>query len=402
MTRLLTITGSTGSVGQSALSVVEYANNCGDQAAFQIEALTAHSNVQKLACQAIAHQAKLAVIADAALYGDLKQALAGSGIEAAAGADAIAEAACRPVDRVLAAIVGIAGLKSTHAALSAGNSVALANKESMVCAGNLLKAAAIRTGAAIVPTDSEHNAMFQVLERHQDVERLTLTASGGPFLDMPLDRLKTVTPDQACAHPKWSMGRKISVDSASFMNKALELIEAAYLFDMPESRIDVLVHPQSVIHSLVSYIDGSVLAQLGSPDMQTPIAHALSWPDRRIPTTVTRLKLAELGSLDFRPVDEERFPAIAFARTALRSSEAAPIIMNAANEIAVEAFLGGRCGFTDINWIVEAALANSLGAQSFEATIGSLEEVAEIDQEARVLGASLVEQARSRTWSSIQ
>ena len=356
MPQTISIMGSTGSVGRSALSVIEYANTLSGSPFFVVDTLSANRDVDTLAKQAIAFDARLAIIADERRYSALKSKLAGTGIEVSAGADALSEASGRPVDKLVAAIVGIAGLRSTYEALKAGNNVALANKESMVCAGPLLKKVARRSNAHIIPTDSEHNAMFQVMERREDVERLMLTASGGPFLNTPLEQLHHVTPDQACAHPRWSMGRKISVDSASFMNKALELIEAAYLFEMDESRIDVLVHPQSIVHSLVEYRDGSVLAQLGSPDMKTPIAHALSWPERRLPTDVERLDFVRLARLDFENVDETRFPAIRLARQALREGGSAAIIMNAANECAVDAFLAGDCQFTDIGSVVETAL----------------------------------------------
>ncbi|WP_300378806.1 1-deoxy-D-xylulose-5-phosphate reductoisomerase [Henriciella sp.] len=395
----LSIMGSTGSVGRSAISVIEHANASPDDSTFTIEALTANRDVDTLARQAVTHGAKLAVIADASLYARLKEQLAGTDIEVAAGADAVAEAAARPVDRVLAAIVGIAGLQSTYAALNAGNSVALANKESMVCAGPLLKRVAREKDVSIVPTDSEHNAMFQVMERSQDVERLVLTASGGPFLNTPLNELHGVTPDQACEHPRWSMGRKISVDSATFMNKALELIEAAYLFDMPEACIDVLVHPQSIIHSLVAYRDGSVLAQLGSPDMKTPIAHALSWPHRRLPTDVDRLSLADLGRLEFAEVDAQRFPSIDLARHTLRQGTGATIVLNAANEMAVSAFLEGRCRFTEISRTVSRALEADIHASFSARGEPDIDAIAALDQEARRLSEALIAQPGERTRS---
>ncbi|WP_084396091.1 1-deoxy-D-xylulose-5-phosphate reductoisomerase [Henriciella aquimarina] len=402
MTRTLSIAGSTGSVGRSALSVVEHANALSSERCFEIHALTAHRDVERLAKQAIAFEAKVAVIGDATLYEELKERLSGSGVEAAAGHDAITDVASAPVDRFVAAIVGFAGLESTHAALAASNGVALANKESMVCAGPLLKRVAKASGAAIVPTDSEHNAIFQVLERRDDVERLLLTASGGPFLNTPLDSLHTVTPDQACDHPRWSMGRKISVDSATFVNKALELIEASYLFDVPEEQIDVLVHPQSIVHSLVAYRDGSVLAQLGVPDMKTPIAHSLSWPERRLPTEVSRLDLAALGQLDFQAVDDARFPAIRLARQALQAGGSAPVVMNAANECAVEAFLSGECRFTDISWIVEDALEQAGGTNTGSAGIESLSDVRNVDGETRRLCGTLIEKAREQMRSNVQ
>ncbi|MGB3624499.1 MAG: 1-deoxy-D-xylulose-5-phosphate reductoisomerase [Henriciella sp.] len=402
MARTLTILGATGSIGSSALAVVDHCNRTEDCEHFEIEALTAHKDVHSLADRAIKYGAKRAVIADAALYADLKEALDGSGIEPMAGSDALEEVARIPVDRVLAAIVGIAGLKSSHAALDAGNSVALANKESMVCAGSLLKTVAAARGAAIIPTDSEHNAMFQVMERGGDVERLILTASGGPFRETPAEKLKRVTPKEACAHPNWSMGRKISVDSATLMNKALELIEASYLFDFPEDRIDVLVHPQSVIHSLVAYRDGSTLAQLGTPDMRTPIAHALSWPERRLSTDVKRLDLAEWASLTFGKVDDTRFPSIRLARHALNMGPAAPVVLNAANEVAVSAFLEGKCRFLDIRWIVEEALGLDIAQSLKTGSDLGLGDVMSLDQESRRRSDELVAAAGAQMRSEAQ
>lgn len=402
MTMRVSIMGSTGSVGRSALSVMAHAGSVSEDPVFSIDTLTANSDVDTLARQSITYNARLAVVADDRAYKELKSQLAGTGIEVAAGADAIAEAAARPVDRLLAAIVGIAGLRSTYSALKAGNSVALANKESMVCAGPLLKRVAQKTGAHIIPTDSEHNAMFQVLERQEDVEKLVLTASGGPFLKTPLANLHNVTPEQACAHPRWSMGRKISVDSATFMNKALEVIEAAYLFEMPQQRIDVLVHPQSIIHSLVAYRDGSVLAQLGSPDMKTPIAHALSWPERRLPTDVERLNLVDLAQLDFLAVDDARFPAIRLARQALDEGGGAPTVMNAANECAVEAFLNGRCRFTDISDVVDAALGDRSLSGVSAGDAASLDDIIALDAEVRQRSGRLIAEASLRTWSEVE
>lgn len=394
--------GATGSVGRSALSVVRHANDTAADPAFAIEALTANTDCEGLATLAIEYNARRAVIADPAQYATLKERLSGTGIEAMSGSDALADVAQLPVDRVLAAIVGIAGLKSTYAALAAGNSVALANKESMVCAGPLLSALSRKNGAAIVPTDSEHNAIFQVLERPEDVERLILTASGGPFLATPRTKLANVTPDQACAHPNWSMGRKISVDSASFMNKALELIEASYLFDFPEARIDVLVHPQSIIHSLVAYRDGSTLAQLGTPDMQTPIAHALSWPDRRTATNVKRLNLLDISQLSFQAVDDERFPAIRLARQALNVGPSASIMMNCANEVAVAAFLAGQCRFTDISSVVEEALGLDIAQTTGSGEEFSLSDVIALDQEGRHRCHELIEGLNARSRSEAQ
>ncbi|MEL6258737.1 MAG: 1-deoxy-D-xylulose-5-phosphate reductoisomerase [Pseudomonadota bacterium] len=367
--RKVSVMGATGSTGRSTLSVVEHANRDAATPAFEIEALAAGRNVDLLIEQARAFKPKIAVIADESRLDDLREGLDGTGIDVAAGEAAVTEAAARPCDRVLAGIVGIAGLPSTLAAVEAGNDVALANKESLVCAGALLKDVAMSTGARLVPTDSEHNAMFQVMERKEDVEKLVLTASGGPFLRASLDEMRTTDAATAAKHPRWSMGLKISIDSASMMNKALEFIEASYLFDMPSERIDVLVHPQSVIHSMVSYNDGSVLAQLGSPDMRTPIAHALTWPDGRIETPVERLDLARIGQLDFEDVDDERFPAIRLAREALAVGGAAPAVLNCANEEAVSAFIAGACGFLDIAYVVEKTL-NELSKETFGAENG--------------------------------
>ena len=356
MSKRVTVLGATGSVGQSTLSVIAHANaeaaSAGEPPVFEVEALAAGQDTQTLSKQAIAAGAKLAIIADETKYADLQARLAGTGIEAAAGDGAIAEAATRPCERVVAAIVGVAGLRSTLAAVQAGNDVALANKESMVCAGAVLTEAAAASGAQIVPMDSEHSAIFQVLHGRDDLEKLIVTASGGPFLDTPISELGDMTAEQARAHPRWSMGLKISIDSSTLMNKALEVIEAAYLFDVPGEQIDVVVHPQSIVHSLVSYRDGSVLAQLGEPDMRTPVAFALSWPDRRIRTAVNRLDLAALSRLDFQAVDDEKFPAITLAKQALAAGGTAPLILNCANEAAVAAFILGKCGFLDISSIV--------------------------------------------------
>ncbi|MEO0550958.1 MAG: 1-deoxy-D-xylulose-5-phosphate reductoisomerase [Pseudomonadota bacterium] len=394
--RRLTIIGSTGSIGTSALAVVEHANAVAAEPVFEIDTLVAGSNVALLAQQAQVFGAKRAVIGDTSKADDLAAALSGLGVETAAGSDAILEAAARPVDRVLAAIVGIAGLPSTIAAAEAGNSIALANKESMVCAGPMLNAIAGRKGSKIIPTDSEHNAMFQVMERREDVDRLILTASGGPFRNTSAAALKSVTPKQALAHPRWDMGHKISIDSATLFNKGLELIEAAYLFDMPESQIDVVVHPQSVIHSLVAYRDGSVLAQLGNPDMRTPIAHALTWPERRQPSGVEPLDLIALSQLDFEPLDSIRFPAIDLCRAALRHGNGAPTVLNCANEGAVAAFLAGKCRFLDISWVVEAALDRFVSGPLANQSCDSLEAIMGIEAEAMRLTGGLLAEAVTR------
>lgn len=344
MTRRLSLFGATGSVGQSTLDLVRR-----DGEAWQVDVLTANSDVAELAKLAREFRPGLAVIADEARYHDLAAALAGTGIETAAGADALIEAARRPADLVMAAIVGCAGLAPTMAALEAGTPVALANKESLVSAGALMTAAAKRSGAAILPVDSEHNAIFQCLAggRIDQVRRIILTASGGPFRTMGAADMAQVTPAQAVAHPNWSMGAKISVDSATMMNKGLELIEAHHLFPVGLDRIEILVHPQSVVHSLVEYVDCSTLAQLGSPDMRIPIASALAWPDR-MATPCAPLDLASIARLDFEAPDEIRFPATALCRAAIAEGGARPAQLNAANEVAVAAFLAGRISFPAI------------------------------------------------------
>ncbi|MGH7073540.1 MAG: 1-deoxy-D-xylulose-5-phosphate reductoisomerase [Stellaceae bacterium] len=381
MTRRVTILGSTGSVGRNTIELV-----AAEPAQYAVEALVALKNAELLAEQARGTHAKLAVIADSTKYAALKEALAGTGIEAAAGPNAVVEAAGRPAEWVMAAIVGAAGLASTLAAVKRGALVAFANKEVLVCAGSLVMAAAREHGARLLPVDSEHNAIFQCIEEGQThaIERIMLTASGGPFRTRPLSAMANVTPAEAVAHPNWRMGAKISVDSATMMNKGLEVIEATHLFALGGDRIDIVVHPQSVIHGLVYYKDGSVLAQLGSPDMRTPIANTLGWP-RRIPAPSPRLDLAALGQLTFEPPDPERFPALRIARAVLEEGGAAPPILNAANEIAVAAFLDGMIGFLDIAAIVEECLATlERGA------IATLDDVYEADRAAREMARRLV------------
>ena len=379
----VSVLGATGSVGDSTLDVIS--TRAPGAPEFEVVALTANTNVEALARAAIEARAEVAVIANETLYGELKSMLAGSGVEAAAGSDALVEAASRPADRVVAAIVGIAGLQSTLAAVRQGTTVALANKESLVCAGPLLREEARRTGARLLPIDSEHNAIFQVLDRPQRVEKLILTASGGPFRSSSVSEMAAVTPEQACAHPNWDMGAKISVDSATMMNKGLELIEAAYLFEIPEPRIEVLIHPQSIIHSLVAYDDGSVLAQLGLPDMRTPISYALSWPNRMPLPGVERLDLAKIGRLDFLPPDPQRFPALKAARAAVSAGGGAPIVLNGANEVAVAAFLQRRVGFLTIAQVAGEVLDDFLQNRTAAAAPESFEAVFEIDRLSREL-----------------
>jgi len=342
--RTVSILGSTGSVGTQTVELV-----AAEPQRFRVRVLVAGRNVALLAQQAIALRAERAVIADPNCYQALREALAGTVVEVAAGADAVTEAASLPVDWTMAAITGAVGLASTLAAIRGGNAVALANKEALVCAGDVMLRAVKEAGATLLPVDSEHNAIFQSLAdgNRGAVEKIILTASGGPFRTASTDDMAKATPEAALKHPVWSMGAKISIDSATLMNKGLEVIEAARLFGLAETQIGVLVHPQSVIHGLVCYHDGSVMAQLGSPDMRIPISHTLAWPER-MATPSPRLDLAMLGRLDFAEPDLERFPALNLSRTALRAGGGAPTILSAANEIAVEAFLQRRIGFLDI------------------------------------------------------
>ena len=356
--RRITVLGSTGSVGKSTVSLLEAAA----EGQFDIVALVAGRDWQGLAAQARRLKARHAVLADPSQYAALKEALAGTDIQVAAGPEAVIAAASLPADWTMAAIVGAAGLPATMAALARGGVMAIANKESLVCAGEPVLAAARAGGATILPVDSEHNAIFQALDMRDPsaVAKIILTASGGPCRTMSLAEMALVTPEVAVRHPVWSMGAKISVDSATMFNKGLELIEAARLFPVPESRIEVLVHPQSTVHGLVQYTDGSVLAQLGTPDMRTPIAHALAWP-ARMAASVPPLDLIALGKLEFFPPDPVRFPALRLSREALRASGGAPTILNAANEIAVGLFLEKRLRFLDIAAVVEETLSR-LGA----------------------------------------
>ena len=370
----VSILGATGSIGKSTLDLIERSPE-----AFEVVALTASVNATALADAARRTGAKLAVIADETRLGELETALQGTNCRAAVGADALVQAAAGDADLVVAAIVGCAGLKPTMAAVEAGKTVALANKEALVTAGDLMTEAVRKHGATLLPVDSEHNAIFQSLAgSHIDqVSRIILTASGGPFRTATAERMRDATPAEAVAHPNWNMGAKISVDSATLMNKGLELIEAHYLFGLPSDRIDILVHPQSVIHSLVEYVDGSVLAQLGSPDMRIPIAYALAWPDR-MPTPAQRLDLAAIARLDFEEPDLERFPALRLAREALEAHGSAPAVLNAANEVAVASFLEGDIKFPDIARLVETALQ-----QNDRPAPQSIEDVFEIDQDVR-------------------
>ncbi len=381
MPRRVTILGSTGSVGCNTLDLIER-----EPESFAIEALTAYRNVELLADQARRLKPRMAVIADPAGYAELKEALSGTGVNAACGREALVEAAQMPADWVMAAIVGAVGLEPTLAAVRRGAVVALANKECLVCAGELMMQEVAASGATLLPVDSEHNAIFQVLDfdRAEAIEKIILTASGGPFRTTGLEAMARATPEQAVAHPNWDMGAKISVDSATMMNKGLELIEAYHLFPVSEDQIEILIHPESVVHSLVAYIDGSVLAQLGAPDMRTPIAYALAWPER-MTAPVPRLDLSKIGRLTFEAPDPERFPALRLARQALQTGGAAPTILNAANEVSVHGFLERRTGFLDIARIVEKTLESVPNG-----AIRSLDEVYEVDADARRVAVELV------------
>lgn len=377
----ISILGATGSVGLSTLDLVRK-----NRDAFKVVALTANNSVDELAALAIEFDVEFAVVGNSAQYDALKQALSDTGIRCGAGEAALVEAAECDSELVMAAIVGAAGLPPTLAAVQRGATIALANKECLVCAGDLFMKEAEANSARILPVDSEHNAIFQVFDfdRPGSVEKIILTASGGPFWKRRGDCLKNVTPEEAIAHPNWSMGPKISVDSATMMNKGLELIEAYHLFPVSPDQIEVVVHPQSIIHSMVQYADGSVLAQLGSPDMRTPIAYALAWPDR-MNAPVDRLSLPKNADLTFAEPDLDTFPCLGLAMQSLHHGGAAPIVLNAANEIAVEAFLANQIGFMDISAVVKSALDKSdMKAPQ------SLSMVFEYDMEVRRTAKSLV------------
>ena len=372
--RRVSVLGATGSVGRNTLDLIGR-----HPEAYDVVALTAQRNVDLLAAQARQCNAELAVIGDETRYDALRDALVGSGVEAAAGTQALCEAASRPSDWVMAGIVGAAGLDPTLAAIRQGAVVALANKECLVCAGELMLDEVKQSGATLLPVDSEHNAIYQVFDfnRSRTVDRIILTASGGPFLNLDVTAMAQVTPAQAVAHPNWDMGDKISVDSATMMNKGLESIEAYHLFPVEADQIEILIHPQSVVHSLGGYVDGSVLAQLGAPDMRTPIAYTLAWPDR-MATPSQRLDLARIGNLSFEAPDPMRFPSLRLAREALEAGGTAPTVLNAANEIAVAAFLAEHLGFLEIARVVEETLS--------KIAVGSVADLADVtaaDIEAR-------------------
>ena len=383
--RRVSVFGATGSVGRSTLDLLGR-----DPDLYQVVALAGGRDAAGLAEAARAHRAEVAVIADERALPELRERLVGSGIEAVGGRSALIEAAHRPVDWAMGAISGAAGLEPAMAVVRGGATLAIANKEALVCAGALVRAAADKSGSQLLPVDSEHSAVFQCFDhlRPERVAKVTLTASGGPFRQASLEDMRGVTPEQAVAHPVWSMGAKISVDSATMMNKGLELIEAYCLFPIEADQLDVVIHPQSVVHSLVEYVDGSVLAQLGTPDMRTPIAVALAWPDR-IDAPCDRLDLARVGRLDFEAPDLTRFPALALAWQALREGGSRPLVLNAANEVAVDAFLKRSIGFLDIAAIV----ADTLGSLAASAP-DSIDAVMALDEEARDVARAIIARGR--------
>lgn len=383
----VTILGSTGSIGTNTVDLLQRHPEL-----YEVKALTGNRNVGLLAEQARRLSAGMAVTADKALYPALKEALSGTGIRAEAGDDAVLAAAEEDADWTMSSIVGAAGLVPTMEVVRRGKTLALANKETLVCAGELVMNAVKNCGTTLIPVDSEHSAIFQTLEeRHRSaVDRILLTASGGPFREKDRAFMEKVTPEQAVAHPNWSMGAKISVDSATMMNKGLEIIEAFHLFGFPEEKIEVLVHPQSVVHSAVGYVDGSVLAHMGMADMRTPIAYALGWPER-IPSPTERLDLTRMSALTFAPPDEERFPALRTAREALNRGQAATAVMNAANEVAVGAFLNREIGFLDIVRTVEAVM--EAYTPSAVQTIG---DVLAVDAQARETAREKIKMIKGR------
>lgn len=382
MPRSISLLGATGSIGASTLDLLRH--NRGD---WQVEALTANCSAKELATLAREFDAKIAVVGDESCLPELREALEGSGIEAAGGSEALCEAAARPVDMTVAAIVGCAGLAPTMAAVEQGGTIALANKEALVSAGDVFKQAVAKAGATLLPTDSEHNAIFQCLAGNQtkEVRRIILTASGGPFRTLSTEQLKSVTREQALKHPNWEMGAKITIDSATMMNKGLEFIEAHHLFPVGLENIEIVVHPQSIVHSMVEYRDRSVLAQLGPSDMRVPIASCLAYPER-METPLEPLDLTAIGELNFEKPNEELFPATRIAREAIEAGGAAPAVLNAANEIAVGAFLNGQIAFTNITIVAESVLARYRPPVP-----GTMEDVLAIDSEARGQALAVLE-----------
>ena len=392
--RSVTLLGATGSIGASTIDLLKR-----EPTRYRVEAVTANKSAAALAALARELNARFAAVGDPAAYRELKDALAGTGIAVAAGADALIEAAQRPAEWVIGAITGAAGLKPTLAAAERGVMVAIANKECLVCAGGLFMRRAAACGATVLPVDSEHNALFQAMSagRRQDVRRVILTASGGPFRTKSAAEIRAATPEQALQHPNWSMGPKVTIDSATLMNKGLEVIEAYHLFALKPDEIDVLVHPQSIIHGLVEFRDGSLIAQLGSPDMRIPIAHCLAWPDDRLAGPAPRLDLARAATLSFEEPDLERFPALRLARWALEAGGGAPTVLNAANEVAVEEFLDRRLGFTGIAALVEATLEAAV-ASDLTREPESVDEAIAVDQNSRLLAHQLLPEIAAKSF----
>ncbi len=383
--RTVTLLGATGSIGASTIDLLKR-----ERKRYRVEAVSANKSASALAALARDLGARFAAVADPAAYGELKDALSGTGIEVGAGDSALVEAAERPAEWVIGAITGAAGLKPTLAAVERGAIVALANKETLVCAGGLFMRRAAASGATVLPVDSEHNALFQAMSgsRREDVRRVILTASGGPFRTASAEAIRTATVEQALKHPNWSMGAKVTIDSATLMNKGLELIEAHHLFALPSNQIDVLVHPQSIVHSLVEFCDGSLIAQLGSPDMRIPIAYCLAWPERMM-GPAPRLDLARAATLSFEEPDLVRFPALGLARRALEAGGATPTVLNAANEVAVAEFLARRLNFAGISALVEATLEAAL-YRNWTAEPESVEEALSVDHNTRLLARDLL------------
>jgi 1-deoxy-D-xylulose-5-phosphate reductoisomerase len=392
--RSVTLLGATGSIGASTIDLIKR-----EPGRYRVEAVTANRSAAALAALARELNVRFAAVGDPAAYRELKDALAGTGIAVGAGADALVEAAQRPAQWVIGAITGAAGLKPTLAAAERGVMVALANKECLVCAGGLFMRRAAAAGATVLPVDSEHNALFQAMSagRRQDVRRVILTASGGPFRTKTAAEIRAATPVQALRHPNWSMGPKVTIDSATLMNKGLEVIEAFHLFALKPNEIDVLVHPQSIIHGLVEFRDGSLIAQLGSPDMRIPIAHCLAWPDERLAGPAPRLDLARASTLTFEEPDLARFPALRLARWALDAGGGAPTVLNAANEVAVEEFLGRRLGFAGIAALVEATLEAAVGADLTREP-ESVDEAIAIDHNSRLLAHRLLPEIAAKAF----
>jgi len=389
--RTVTVLGATGSIGDSTMDLLRSARG-----RYRVEALTANSNAKMLAKLAREFDARFVAVADTSCFGELKEALAGSGIECGVGESAIIEAASRPADWLMAAVSGAAGLKPALAAVDRGTTIALANKECLVCAGDFFMQRAAKAGACILPADSEHNALFQALSsgNRDELTRVIITASGGPFRTWVPADIENATLAQALKHPNWSMGRKITIDSASMMNKGLEVIEAACLFALAPEEIDVLVHPQSIVHGMVEFSDRSVVAQLGTPDMRTPIAHCLGWPER-IAGPATKLDLAKIGQLTFEAPDFARFPALRLAYDALRTGNGSTTVYNAANEIAVAAFIGEKIRFGAIARLVEATLNNWIRAGNL-APLSSADDAIAVDHNARNMAASLLPQIAAK------